>query len=72
MNFVAAILTVAAVSLTCSVRPASAHGYLANPVSRNYLHNTDYCPQCLNAGGTFGWIQMRWLCSANGPNKTPP
>lgn len=29
----------------------SAHAYLAIPKSRNYLHNSNYCPHCLNSGG---------------------
>ncbi|KAK2080198.1 hypothetical protein QBZ16_000051 [Prototheca wickerhamii] len=44
-----ALLALAA--FACLLRPAQGHGYLAAPISRNYLHNTDYCPQCLNAGG---------------------
>ena len=40
-----------------------AHGYLARPQARNVQHNSDYCPQCLNAGGP-------WLVYANGhPGK---
>ncbi|KAL4857482.1 Peptidyl-prolyl cis-trans isomerase FKBP13 [Chlorella vulgaris] len=27
------------------------HGYLAQPAARNVLANSDYCPQCLSAGG---------------------
>jgi hypothetical protein len=30
---------------------ASGHGYMAIPKSRNYLHNSNYCPHCLNGGG---------------------
>ena len=30
---------------------AAAHGYLAIPKSRNFLHNSNYCPHCLNSGG---------------------
>jgi len=33
------------------VLPVDAHGYLAHPAARNVQHNSDYCPQCLNAGG---------------------
>jgi Lytic polysaccharide mono-oxygenase, cellulose-degrading len=29
----------------------SAHGYLSKPRSRNYLHSSNNCPHCLNAGG---------------------
>jgi hypothetical protein len=28
------------------------HGFLSKPPSRNYLHNSNNCPHCLNAGGT--------------------
>jgi hypothetical protein len=34
-----------------AVPEVKAHGYLAIPKSRNYLHNSNYCPHCLNAGG---------------------
>lgn len=27
---------------------ADAHGYLSEPVSRNALHNSNWCPQCLS------------------------
>lgn len=27
------------------------HGMLQEPASRNVVHNSDYCPHCLNAGG---------------------
>lgn len=30
---------------------ALAHGYLALPAARNVLANSDYCAQCLSAGG---------------------
>lgn len=29
------------------------HGYLAKPMSRNYLHGSNNCPHCLNGGGPF-------------------
>lgn len=29
------------------------HGYLADPAARNVQRNSDYCPQCLNGGGTW-------------------
>lgn len=31
----------------------SGHGYLAQPAARNVQRNSDYCPQCLNGGGTW-------------------
>lgn len=34
-------------------RPVAAHGYLASPAARNVQHNSDWCPQCLNAGGPW-------------------
>lgn len=30
---------------------AHSHGFLADPPARNVLANSDYCPQCLSAGG---------------------
>ncbi len=33
------------------IQSVKAHGYLATPAARNVLRNSDYCPQCLNAGG---------------------
>ena len=30
-----------------------AHGMMTSPRSRNVIHNSDWCPQCLNAGGPF-------------------
>ncbi|KAL6771970.1 hypothetical protein ACKKBG_A28485 [Auxenochlorella protothecoides x Auxenochlorella symbiontica] len=47
----AASLVLAFAIAACLLQHAEAHGYLAVPASRNALHNTDYCPQCLNAGG---------------------
>jgi hypothetical protein len=32
------------------------HGYLAQPAARNVLANSDYCPQCISAGGEFNWM----------------
>lgn len=34
------------------VPTANAHGFLAIPKSRNWYHNSNYCPHCLNGGGT--------------------
>lgn len=36
--------------LTCAAPTAWAHGYLAKPAARNVIHDTNYCPHCLNAG----------------------
>lgn len=59
-------LLLALALLACTVHLTAAHGYLAVPISRNLLHNTDYCPHCLNAGGGFepgstsgGWPEHR-------------
>lgn len=35
----------------CLASQVAAHGFLAEPAARNVLANSDYCPQCLNAGG---------------------
>ena len=45
-------LWVAVVMFFMALAPqVNAHGYLAIPKSRNYLHNSNYCPHCLNGGG---------------------
>lgn len=46
--FVAYLALAAAARAPVRVR---AHGYLARPAARNVQHNSDWCPQCLNAGG---------------------
>lgn len=55
---------------------ARGHGYLATPESRNVQMNSDYCPQCLNAGGTWAVFQgglpgKYGVCGdpADGPRK---
>lgn len=38
---------------------AAGHGMLSEPAARNVLANSDYCPQCLSAGGerpASGWM----------------
>lgn len=45
------------VVVATQVLGAAGHGYLAEPKSRNWLHNSNYCPHCLPAGGpgvTYG------------------
>lgn len=32
---------------------AVGHGYLARPAARNVVHNSNYCPHCLNAAGPW-------------------
>lgn len=32
---------------------ALAHGYMAVPAARNVIHQSNWCPQCLNAGGPW-------------------
>lgn len=39
-----------AVGAACAVA-AAAHGMLAEPRARNVVHNSNYCPHCLAAGG---------------------
>lgn len=39
--------------LMAGIVGSRAHGYLASPASRNFIANSEYCPQCLNAGGPF-------------------
>lgn len=31
---------------------AGGHGFITEPASRNFLTNWQYCPHCLNGGGT--------------------
>lgn len=44
---------VALITATWSVLvgKAESHGFMELPAARNVQHNSDYCPQCLNAGG---------------------
>ncbi|GAB4821063.1 hypothetical protein N2152v2_008109 [Parachlorella kessleri] len=44
-----ALLALCVLFSSCHV--CRGHGYLAEPASRNYLANSDYCPHCLNADG---------------------
>jgi hypothetical protein len=37
--------------LAANVIAASCHGFLAEPAARNVVHNSNYCPHCLPAGG---------------------
>lgn len=37
--------------LAVSFPTVHAHGYLARPAARNVVRNSEYCMQCLNAGG---------------------
>ncbi|KFM24396.1 hypothetical protein F751_3114 [Auxenochlorella protothecoides] len=60
----AASLVLALAVAACLLQRVEAHGYLAVPLSRNALHNTDYCKQCLNAGGPSA-------CSAGGSLEWP-
>lgn len=39
-----------AVGAACAVA-AAGHGFLAEPKARNVVHNSNYCPHCLAAGG---------------------
>lgn len=50
---------VAYLAVVGSVPAASGHGFLERPAARNVQHNSDWCPQCLNAGGP-------WLVYAHG------
>lgn len=40
-------------ALAVLAAPVAGHGYLAQPASRNLVRNSDYCPACLNGGGTW-------------------
>lgn len=37
----------------CLLKGALAHGYMAVPAARNVIHQSNWCPQCLNAGGPW-------------------
>lgn len=50
---VAAKALVAYLVLAGGAPAARGHGYLAGPAARNVQRNTDWCPQCLNAGGPW-------------------
>lgn len=39
------------VALVANIAVATCHGYLAEPKARNVVHNSNYCPHCLAAGG---------------------
>lgn len=41
----------AAVVVAAQVLGAACHGFLAEPKARNVVHNSNYCPHCLAAGG---------------------
>lgn len=45
------ILKSALIGVCVLARRVGGHGYLADPPARNVVHNSDYCPHCLNAGG---------------------
>ena len=66
---VATLLAAAAVALAAAPLGAHAHGYLTEPKSRNYIHWSDYCPQCLSAGGPFvvsNSSTLTWPTGLNG------
>ena len=46
------LLSLAVFLCVLSHHRAHAHGYLAVPRSRNVVFNSNYCPHCLNAGGS--------------------
>lgn len=45
---------------------AMAHGFLSKPRSRNYVHNSNNCPHCLNAGGPSQTAGSRYPRSRHG------
>lgn len=49
----------------CAVDTA-AHGFLSKPRSRNYLHSSNNCPHCLNAGGPAKTGTGRYPLSRHG------
>lgn len=74
--FAAAALALA--QLLALLGTASAHGYLARPASRNYMHWSNWCPQCLPGGGPYavsGEGSLTWPAGVHGlcgdPYKGP-
>ena len=49
----AALLAAAAACLVLAscLPPVAGHGFMFEPKARNVIHNSDYCPHCLAAGG---------------------
>ena len=52
-SLAAVLLAAVAALLWLLPAPAAAHGFLAEPASRNYKRNWQYCPHCANYGGTW-------------------
>lgn len=51
---------------------AAGHGMLSEPAARNVLANSDYCPQCLSAGGErpgSGWMGRAAAAAASGHTR---
>ncbi|PSC67430.1 chitin binding domain-containing [Micractinium conductrix] len=46
-------LAMLAVALASALPRAAAHGFIAEPKSRNYVRNWQYCPHCVSAGGSW-------------------
>jgi hypothetical protein len=46
------VLALVTATWSLLVGRAVGHGYMETPAARNVQHNSDWCPQCLNAGGT--------------------
>lgn len=62
-----------ALALAClAATHAAAHGYLAQPAARNVQHNSDWCMQCLNAGGAeFARARGHGLCGDPVSDQAP-
>lgn len=56
----------------CSVVSAAAHGYMVEPAARNVVHNSDYCPQCLNGPEVCGDLRGRHEHEKGHTYDTPP
>lgn len=41
----------AACLLAACLPSVAGHGFMFQPTARNVIHNSDYCPHCLAAGG---------------------
>lgn len=48
-----AVAAMLAIALQLLAPGVQAHGFMAEPKARNYLRNWQYCPHCVNNGGTW-------------------
>lgn len=64
----------AALLVVAALPRASAHGFISEPPSRNFLTNWQWCPHCLNGGGTgasSGGGTLVWPANTQSACGTP-